>query len=118
MESNLKHDEEQINTTIAYREKIRTRDIRLNLISFALMITLTGIAFFAVGTDFIPKSFALPFIVVLATIQVFMQFAYFMHMNQKGHEFPIFFILSAAFAVILTVAGCAYLIWLPFWPLG
>lgn len=111
MDANIKQEQEQIQTTAAYREQIRTKQIRLHLISFALMITLTGIAFFAVGSDLIPKAFAMPFIVILAVVQVIMQFAYFMHMNEKGHEFPIFFIFSSAFTVTLTVAGCAYLIW-------
>lgn len=111
MDANIKNDQEQINTTLAYREQLRTKHIRLHLISFALMITLTAIAFYSVGSDMIPAAFAIPFIVILAVVQVIMQFAYFMHMNEKGHEFPIFFIFSSAFTVILTVAGCAYLIW-------
>lgn len=111
MESNIKKESERVHSSTAYQQKVRSSETKHHLISFSLMIALTALAFFAVVSETIPSSFALPFILFLAVIQVFLQLGIFMHMNQKGHEYPIWFILSGIFAAILTVAGITYLIW-------
>lgn len=80
-------------------------------VSFALMLALTAFSFIAVGSEVIPAGFAIPFILLMAFIQVVLQFALFMHLNEKGSEFPILFIIGAFFVALLTIAALLLLIW-------
>lgn len=60
--------------------------MKYQVLSFGLMIGLTIVAFLTVATDGVGSWFTIPFIILLAAIQVIFQLYYFMHMNQKGHE--------------------------------
>ena len=55
------------------------------VISFALMIFLTLNCFCAVAYDGFQHWFTIPFILLLAVVQVVFQLYYFMHMSHKGH---------------------------------
>jgi len=82
-----------------------------HLIAFALSIILTILAFVAVGLGTISKTFVLPFILIIGIAQAVFQAAYWMHLNQKGHDFPITFMLSGFFAAIIVVFACSSLVW-------
>lgn len=69
----------------SYQKQENKDEMKKQIISFALMIIFTIIAFAAVGTGFIDTMFVLPLIFVLAVVQVIFQFFYFMHMKDKGH---------------------------------
>lgn len=84
---------------------------KAHLISFSLSIILTVLAFIAVGTGTLSRTFVLPFLVLLALAQAIFQAAYWMHMNQKGHEFPITFMLSGFLCAIVVVFACTSLVW-------
>ncbi len=64
----------------------------MQVISFAMMLFLTLIAFFAVYQEF-SGWYIMPVIVLLAVVQVIFQLYYFMHMNHKGHTIPAFFLV-------------------------
>lgn len=89
------------------------RHLRHQLISFAMMIVLTILAFVAVAYGGASAKFVPIFILLLAVIQAGFQMFYFMHLKDKGHNFPVGFIASGVVVAILTVASLMTLIWEP-----
>lgn len=94
-----------------YQKQKNKIEMQKQLISFALMIVFTIVAFVIVATDMMDKMFVVPFILVLAVIQVAFQFYYFMHMKDKGHETAAIMIYGGIWAAILTIVGVALLSW-------
>lgn len=86
------------------------KEMRTQLISFVLMIFLTSMAFVSVASDAIPTSFAMPFILLLAVIQVVLQLYIFMHLNERGNGWPNAMIWTGIFIAIPTVASLMLLI--------
>ena len=84
---------------------------KLHIITFVLSMILTVLAFYSIASDTIPKTFAVPFMIVLAIVQAVFQAAFWMHLNQKGHSVPIVFILSGFMCALVTVFACGALIW-------
>ncbi|MGE8206770.1 cytochrome c oxidase subunit IVB [Heyndrickxia sp. NPDC080065] len=93
-----------------YRRRKSAEEMKYQVVSFALMILLTLIAFGAVYADF-SKWFTIPFILLLAVVQVIFQLYYFMHMSHKGHEAPQLFMYSGAFVAFLTLLTFFTIIW-------
>lgn len=93
------------------RRRRNAEEMRMQIVSFTLMIFLTLIAFVAVGAGF-SKWFVMPFVLLLACIQVLFQIYYFMHMSHKGHEAPSLFFWSAVFVAFLTVLTFATIVWI------
>lgn len=83
------------------------RERRIQVTSFAFMIFLTILAFIAVATETIAVGFAVPFILLLAVIQFFLQMYYFMHLKDKDHGWPNAFIISG---VVLSTPALIALI--------
>ncbi|MRX71696.1 cytochrome c oxidase subunit IVB [Bacillus lacus] len=96
---------------IAYRRKKNAQDMKMQVVSFAMMIFFTVIAFIAVGYEAIEAWFAVPFIILLAVVQVIFQLYYFMHMNHKGHETPALFLYSGLGVGLITVLAFVTIIW-------
>ncbi|GMB08588.1 cytochrome c oxidase subunit 4 [Thermolongibacillus altinsuensis] len=99
------------NVDLAYRRKKNAEEMKFQVISFILMIFLTIVAFFAVGYEGFSHWFSVPFILLLATVQVAFQLYYFMHMSHKGHEFPALFLYSGVFVAFLTVLAFVTIVW-------
>jgi cytochrome c oxidase subunit IV len=95
---------------IEYRRKKNKEEMRHQVTSFSLMIFLTLIAFFAVGYGY-SHWFIVPFILLLAVIQVIFQLYYFMHMSHKGHEAPTLFLYSGLLVGLVTVLAFTTIIW-------
>ncbi|WP_249869895.1 cytochrome c oxidase subunit IVB [Oceanobacillus saliphilus] len=91
------------------REKNRD-EMRQQIITFALMIFFTMIAFFAVMMG-ISSTFVIPLLLVLAVVQVGFQFYYFMHMKDKGHEIPAALIYGGIFVTALVIVTFVAIIW-------
>lgn len=96
---------------LAYRRKKNAEEMKYQVVSFALMIFLTIVSFITVGYDGISEWLKVPFIVLLACVQVIFQLYYFMHMNHRGHEGPQFFIWSGIFVTFLTVLAFTTIVW-------
>ncbi|MBM7703351.1 cytochrome c oxidase subunit IVB [Metabacillus iocasae] len=96
---------------LAYRKKKNAEDMRYQVISFALMIFLTLVAFFAVYNEDFTGWFTVPFIILLAVVQVVFQLYYFMHMNHKGHDVPAMFLYSGLAVGLLTVLAFLTIVW-------
>lgn len=97
---------------LLYRRKKNAEEMKHQFITFALMIFLTLVAFFAVAY---PKTFApiftVPFIILLAIVQVIFQLYYFMHMSHKGHEVPSLFLYAGIVVAFLTVLTFMTIVW-------
>ncbi len=99
------------NVDLAYRRRKSAEEMKQHVISFALMIFLTIIAFIAVGSGEFSAYVVVPFILLLAVIQVILQLFYFMHMNHKGHEAPKMFLFSGILIAAVTVLCFMTIIW-------
>lgn len=87
------------------------REIRHHIISFGMMVILTIFAFIAVATEGVSAKFIPIFILLLAVVQVVFQLFFFMHMKDKGHNFPAILMSGGVVVAILTVATLMSLIW-------
>ncbi len=96
---------------IEYRRKKNAEEMRYQIVSFTMMIFLTFIAFAAVAMKDFTAWFTVPFIILLAAVQVVFQLFYFMHMSHKGHEAPKMFLFSGLFVGLVTILAFTTIIW-------
>jgi cytochrome c oxidase subunit 4 len=96
---------------IEYRRKKSAEEMRYQIVSFSLMIFLTLIAFAAVAIKGFTAWFTVPFIILLAVVQVIFQLYYFMHMSHKGHEAPSLFLYSGLLVGLITILAFSTIIW-------
>ncbi|MEB9971957.1 cytochrome c oxidase subunit IVB [Bacillus cereus] len=98
---------------LVYRKRKSAEEMRHQVITFALMIFLTLVAFVAVAY---PKTFSpifsVPFILLLAVVQVIFQLYYFMHMSRKGHEAASFFLYSGLLIGLITILAFMTIVWI------
>ncbi|PAQ14520.1 cytochrome c oxidase subunit IVB [Bacillus sp. FJAT-42315] len=94
-----------------YRRKKNAEEMRMQVVTFTLMIFFTVVAFVAVAAGF-SKWFIVPFILLLACVQVAFQLYYFMHMSHKGHEAPSLFLWSAITIAFVTVLAFVTVVWI------
>ncbi|MFC3040215.1 cytochrome c oxidase subunit IVB [Virgibacillus xinjiangensis] len=94
-----------------FRRQKKKEEMKKQLISFALMIGFTLIAFGLVASESLDSMFLIPILLILAVIQVGFQFYYFMHMKDKGHEMPAIMIYGGIFAACLTLAALLVITW-------
>ncbi|CDQ40236.1 MULTISPECIES: cytochrome c oxidase subunit IVB [Virgibacillus] len=97
--------------TNSFQKQKNKDEMKKQLISFALMIGFTIIAFAIVAAEVMDKMFAVPLLLVLAVVQVAFQFYYFMHMKDRGHEFPAMMIYGGVWAAVLTIAALVAIVW-------
>ncbi|RFU71204.1 cytochrome c oxidase subunit IVB [Peribacillus saganii] len=95
-----------------FRRKKNAEDMKFQVIAFALTIFLTLVAFVAVGYDGFSHWFIVPFILLLAVVQVGFQLYYFMHMSHKGHEAVAFFLYSGSLVGAITILTFVTIVWL------
>ncbi|PRO64750.1 cytochrome C oxidase subunit IV family protein [Alkalicoccus urumqiensis] len=91
-------------------ERSLKRETKAQIASFVFMIFMTSTAFLTVASDAIPTGFAIPFILLLASVQVIMQLYYFMHLNSKGNAWANVMMWSGLFVAAMTVASLMLLI--------
>ena len=96
---------------LEYVRRERAKEMRQQVISFGLMIFFTFIAFGMVAMD-LDASFVIPVVIGLAFIQVVLQFFYFMHMKDKGHEFAKLFMMTGMFFALAFVVTFMYIVWI------
>ena len=82
-----------------------------HIIAFILSIILTVIAFSAVAAGEVNETFTYIILVGMAILQVFVQMAFWMHMKDRGHIFPIVGILMGVFVVFTIVIMSEYWAW-------
>src|SRR5699024_3988773 len=98
--------EESSNTNINPYQKQENKDeLKKNLVSFGLMILFTVVAF-AVGiSDIMDTSYAILFLIVLASVQAAFQFYYFTHLKDKDHAPAAVLTYGGMWAAALALAG-------------
>ncbi len=82
-----------------------------HIVAYILSLALTIIAFAAVAAGEINTTFTYIILVVMAIIQVFIQLAFWMHMKDRGHLFPIISIVAGVFVVFLLAITALYWVW-------
>ena len=86
------------------------QEIKKQFIVFMLCLFLTVTAFLAIATDVIPSSFGIPFILIMALIQLALQLLFFMHMKDKNHGWAIAFMITGLFITVPTITSLMLLI--------
>lgn len=100
-------------STDGYRKKRRKEELKRVSITFILMLFLTIASFFAIAyPSLFPTLFSVPFILLLATVQVLFQLYFFMHMSHRGHQMTSLFLYSGLFVGLLTVLAFVTIIWI------
>jgi cytochrome c oxidase subunit 4 len=82
-----------------------------HIVAFIMSLALTIIAFAAVAAGEINTTFVYIILVTMAVLQVFVQMAFWMHMKDRGHLFPIIAIFAGIFVVFTMVITALYWVW-------
>lgn len=93
------------------RKLERKIEMRHHVTSFSLMIFLTFAAFGLVALELDPM-FITAAVLLMAFVQVVLQFFYFMHMKDKGHGFLRLFMLVAMYFAIAFVLCYVLIVWI------
>jgi cytochrome c oxidase subunit 4 len=93
------------------KQRHRTEGPQKHIVAFVLSLALTVIAFAAVSAGEINTTFTYIILVGMAILQVFVQMAFWMHLKDRGHLFPIIAILGGVFVVFLLVIMAVYWLW-------
>ena len=97
---------------LVYRKRKSAEEMRHQVITFALMIfNISCICSSGVSKTFSPI-FSVPFILLLAVVQVIFQLYYFMHMSHKGHEATSFFLYSGLLIGLITILAFMTIVWI------
>lgn len=100
-----------LNQSESFNRQKNKEEMQKQLISFALMIVFTLIAFAIVATGTLPSMYVVPIIFIMAIVQAGFQFYYFMHLKDKGHAMPATLIYGGVWAAFLTLAGLMVITW-------
>ncbi|MCZ8523236.1 MULTISPECIES: cytochrome C oxidase subunit IV family protein [Paenibacillus] len=92
-------------------ERHRLEGPRNHYLSYLISIILTMISFAVVLYGGLDRSFIIFFIVGIGVVQVIFQLAYWMHMKERGHMFPIAGLAFGAFVALSAVAAAVYWVW-------
>jgi len=82
-----------------------------HIVAFIFSILLTFIAFALVMAGEINTDFVYIMLMVLAITQVFVQMAFWMHMKDRGHTFPIVAILTGIVVVLTCIVMALFWVW-------
>jgi cytochrome c oxidase subunit IV len=100
------------NGTLQYRRKKNAEEMKHQVITFAMMIFFTLLAFTAVGLNGISHWFIKPIIILLAVVQVVFQLYYFMHMKHKGHGMISLFIFAGLLVGMIMILTFITIVWI------
>lgn len=93
-------------------ERHRHEGPRNHIISFAISIFLTILAFIAIiYQDLVDSTFLWMFLLTLAIIQAVVQLAFWMHMKDRGHLMPVIFFATGTFIALTAVITGLYWVW-------
>lgn len=96
---------------VDFRKEQNKDEMKKVLISFAMLLMFTIIAFAVVGTEAIEGSYVLILLFLMAFIQIMFQFFFFMHMKEKGHEEAQIIIYGAFWVTFLVMMGLGVITW-------
>lgn len=93
-----------------YKKRKSARGMRHQVTAFAIMIFFTFIAFAMVQSGFSANLIG-PMILLMAVVQVILQFYYFMHWDEKGSGTAQFFMYSAFLVAFTMVLAFVTIVW-------
>jgi cytochrome c oxidase subunit IV len=93
-----------------FEKKQHREEMKQQVLTFALMILFTLIAFGMVIME-INSYFVIPTLIILAVVQVAFQLYYFMHLKNKGHETVAMMMFGGAGVAFLTIITFTSIIW-------
>ena len=82
-----------------------------HVIAFIFSLILTALAFATVMSGEVNTDFIYILLVVMAVGQVAIQMAFWMHMKDRGHLYPIIGILGGVVVVFTMVIMAEYWVW-------
>jgi len=91
-------------------QRHRVEGPQKHVITFILSLVLTIIAFATVSSG-VSAGFTYAILVLMAIVQVFVQLAFWMHLKDKGHLFPIIAICAGVVFVIAMAVMALYWVW-------
>jgi cytochrome c oxidase subunit 4 len=94
-----------------HSERHKHEGPKKHIIAFIMSILLTVIAFSAVAAGEVNETFTYIILIGMAILQVFVQMAFWMHMKDRGHIFPIIGILTGVAVVFTIVIMASYWVW-------
>ncbi|MFC4353709.1 cytochrome c oxidase subunit IVB [Chryseomicrobium palamuruense] len=100
----------QNKTQFEYARRKRSKAMQMQVVTFAIMIFLTFVAFAAVASG-MSAFYVGPVLLLLAAVQVVLQLYYFMHMSDKGHNVAAFFLYSGALFGFTFVITFLTIVW-------
>lgn len=103
--------EQQHTSSSGPRVRHKVEGPRNHYLTFAGSILLTMLAFAAVLYGGMTKAFLVPFLIVMAVVQVVLQLAYWMHMKDRGHVYAIIGLSFGSIIALTAVAAGVYWIW-------
>lgn len=93
------------------QERHRLEGPKNHYLSYIISIVLTMLAFAIVLYGGIDRSFIILFLVGLAVVQIIFQLAYWMHMKDRGHFFPILGLCFGTFVALTAVVMAVFWLW-------
>ncbi|MYL70838.1 cytochrome c oxidase subunit IVB [Halobacillus litoralis] len=93
-----------------YEKKQHREEMKQQVLTFALMILFTLVAFGMVIME-VNSYFIIPTLIILAVVQVAFQLYYFMHMKNKGHDMVAVMMYGGAAVAALTIITFTSIIW-------
>ncbi|WP_226578405.1 cytochrome c oxidase subunit IVB [Halobacillus litoralis] len=93
-----------------YEKKQHREEMKQQVLTFALMILFTFIAFGMVIFE-VNSYFIIPTLIILAVVQVAFQLYYFMHMKNKGHDMVAVMMYGGVAVAALTIITFTSIIW-------
>ncbi|MBN8234317.1 cytochrome c oxidase subunit IVB [Halobacillus kuroshimensis] len=95
---------------VEYEKQQHKEEMKHQVLTFALMILFTLIAFGMVVME-VNSYFIIPTLIILAIVQVAFQLYYFMHMKNKGHDMVALMMYGGAAVALLTIITFTSIIW-------
>ncbi|ALS24255.1 MULTISPECIES: cytochrome C oxidase subunit IV family protein [Paenibacillus] len=92
-------------------ERHRLEGPKNHYLSYIVSILLTMLAFAVVLYGGLDRTFIIIFIVGLGIVQILFQLAYWMHMKDRGHMFPIIGLAFGTFIALTVVAAAVFWMW-------
>ncbi|MFD2673660.1 cytochrome C oxidase subunit IV family protein [Marinicrinis sediminis] len=84
---------------------------RNHIITYAISMILTFIAFVAAANDALSGGFVIFLLVTMAMVQVIVQLAFWMHMKDKGHVYAFIALFTGFITALTAVAAALFLMW-------
>jgi len=95
--------ETKVDHTSVQPESSGHRSMRKHIISYVIMMVISIAAFLMVANQVLSPVALTVALVIMAAVLVLLQLADFMHLDQKGHQYPLIFMANGIFWGIIFI---------------